>query len=373
VVIKPNWSTQYAFPFPITHPSVVYPLVEFAARAGAARIRIVEAPMTLARGCDWYWSGAMTGAAPLAQRLDAVHGETVVEFVDGNADDFIWVDVGAASELRDYDYHALDHDGHTGFEKDMFFDVADCRGHNPRRYSRGLAAIARSFLECDVFINVPKLKVHGYTGITAALKNLMGLNVRSTVHRMAPELVREYEDRPDFAEWRESPMRDIPHFDGTKTGGFAEMDPKKKLFTGFENDVLWRALADLNKLIIHADTGGIMRDGPQRRYLTLVDGIVGIEREGPVSDHIVHSKCIVAGEDPVRVDAVCAHLMGWEPAMLNLITNCGACSLLPIGSADDYPASIVGEALNSACFDQRYVPPSTYRDEIIAPRSVLRS
>jgi hypothetical protein len=329
--------------------------------------------MTLARGCDWYWSRAMTGATELATHLDTVHGGTEIEFIDGNADDFIWVDVGAASELKEYDFRALEHDGHTGFEKNMFFDVADARGYNPGKYRPGLAAIARSYLDCDVFINVPALKVHGYTGITAALKNLMGLNVRSTVHKMPQELVQSYEARPDFDRWRESPMRDIPHYDGTRTGGFGEMNPEKKFFTGFGNDVLWRTLADLNKLILYADSEGVLQGARQRRYLAVVDGIVGLEKEGPVSDHIVHSKCVVAGEDPVRVDAVCAHVMGWDPRALNLITNCAGCSVLPVGDFDGYLASIVGEPLDSPCFDQRFEPPGSYSDEIIAPRTVFRT
>ena len=68
--------------------------------------------MTLARGCDWYWSQAMTGATVLASHLNEVHAGAEVEFVDGNSDDFIWVDVGAASELREYD--SLAHDGAHG-------------------------------------------------------------------------------------------------------------------------------------------------------------------------------------------------------------------------------------------------------------------
>ena len=47
VVIKPNWCTQYLFPIPITHPSLVHAVAELAAEAGAAKVRIVEAPMTM--------------------------------------------------------------------------------------------------------------------------------------------------------------------------------------------------------------------------------------------------------------------------------------------------------------------------------------
>jgi uncharacterized protein (DUF362 family) len=373
VVIKPNWSTQYEFPFPITHPSIVYPLVEFALKAGAAKVNIVEAPMTLTRACGWYWSSAMTGAFALAEQLSKQHGGAEVNFIDGNDDDFVWVDVGEASELRDYDFAALDHDGHTGFGKDMFFDVEDHKGYKPHQYRRGLAAVARSYLESDVFINVPKLKVHGYTGITIALKNLMGLNVRSTLHKMPIDVIRAYEARSDFKECLESPMRDIPHFDRVKIGDFSEQTQKKRYHTGFGNDVLWRSLADLNKIIIYADSDGVMHKTPQRRCLSVVDGIVGIEKEGPVSGHIVHSKCVVAGRDPVCVDAVCAHLIGWNPQMLNLITNTAACTRLAIGNFENYIDSIVGETLNSPCFNQRYIPPITFRDDVISPYTILRT
>jgi len=369
VVIKPNWCTQHKFPFPITHPSVVVPLVEFALRAGAARVNVIEAPMTLPRGAGWFWSSVFLGTPELKQLIAERHGGAEVNFIDGNADDFLWVDVGEASELREYDLLALDHDGHTGFENNMFFNVPDCRGYNPGKYRKGLAAIARSFLDCDVFINAPKLKTHGYTGITVALKNLMGLNVRSTIHRMEPEILRAYEERPDIAECRESPLRDIPHFDRAKLGdwkwgqwGCAETN----YYAGPGNDVLWRTLADLNKIIRCAAPDGTLQREPVRRCLTVVDGIVGTDRTGPITNSLVRSGCVVAGRDPVAVDAVCAYIMGWDPLALNLITNCSRCDPLPIGTMEGFLEGVVGENLDSPCFAQRYEPPTTYSEEVLA-------
>ena len=45
--------------------------------------------------------------------------------------------------------------------------------HTPTRHAY---LIGRRFLECDVFINLPKLKSHQKAGITCALKNLVGIN-----------------------------------------------------------------------------------------------------------------------------------------------------------------------------------------------------
>ena len=36
--------------------------------------------------------------------------------------------------------------------------------------------VSRSALECDVFINLPKLKTHKKTGVTLSLKNMVGIN-----------------------------------------------------------------------------------------------------------------------------------------------------------------------------------------------------
>lgn len=376
VVIKPNWCTQVCFPFPITHPSVVFPLVEYAIKAGASRVTIVEAPMTLSRGCAWFWSGALVGVHELTRRIGERHGVDV-RFVDGNDDEFLWIDVGEASELASYDLDALDHDGHTGFARNTFFDVADTNGVRPGRYRRGLYAIARSYLDCDVFINVPKLKTHGYTGLTVALKNLMGLNVRSTVHKMSPDRLKDYERRPDYAQWRESPMRDVPHFDRSHLSGVAGpwfgATPEDRYQLGFGNDVLWRTLADLNKIILYANKSGVMTSQRQRRYLAVVDGVVGTDRNGPISSSLVHSKCIIAGQDPVGVDAVAARVMGWDPAALNLVQNCARCERLPLGSAESYMDRIVGAAPYSPCFDTRFVPPDSYAVDIVAPHKLVRA
>ncbi|MCZ6816930.1 MAG: DUF362 domain-containing protein, partial [Planctomycetota bacterium] len=205
----------------------------------------------------------------------------------------------------------------------------------------------------------------------------MGLNVRSTVHKMPPEQLREYQQRPDYAEWRESPMRDVPHFDRTKLSGqdgpWFGATIQDRLALGFENDVLWRTLADLNKMIRYADANGSIQETPQRRYLTVVDAVVGTDGNGPITDSLVQASCIVAGTDPIGVDAVCAHVMGWDARSLNLINNCHACTTLPFGSADDYLERMTGVDPSSPCFRTRFRPPDTYAEKIISPCKLLRA
>src|SRR5262249_61690351 len=69
VVIKPNWGTQYLFPLPVTHPSVVVPVIEYAVKAGAAKIIVAEGPMTLYRSQKYFWGPAFINAYGLMKEL----------------------------------------------------------------------------------------------------------------------------------------------------------------------------------------------------------------------------------------------------------------------------------------------------------------
>src|SRR4029079_11251659 len=54
------------------------------------------------------------------------------------------------------------------------YDPTETVSRHGRGFHRYL--IARSVLDADLFINLPKMKTHQKSGITAALKNLVGIN-----------------------------------------------------------------------------------------------------------------------------------------------------------------------------------------------------
>ncbi|MBN2473881.1 MAG: DUF362 domain-containing protein [Pirellulales bacterium] len=335
VVIKPNWCTQYIFPIPITHPSLVHAVVELAARAGAAKVRIVEAPMTMTYAATWFYGRSFLNMASWLEHLARKHPETVFEHQDGNADDFTWVFLDDRSLLKDIPREGLCHDSGP-VKDDMFYDVPDSQGFDPRGYRHGLYAIANSYLDCDVFINLPKMKTHAWTGVTLALKNMMGLNLMSTLFRMPPDRMEEHLASKDLSKIRECGMRDVPHFDSR----YVTIERRSEAAPA--NDVLWRSLADLNRIILYCDRQGRLQPTPQRRRLNVVDGIIGTEGDGPITDSRVYSRTIVAGVDPVRVDAVCARVMGYDPESVPLIVNSGGLASGPaFGQLEDYGESIV--------------------------------
>ncbi|TYO98286.1 uncharacterized protein (DUF362 family) [Geothermobacter ehrlichii] len=115
--------------------------------------------------------------------------------------------------------------------------------------------LARDILEADVVINLPKLKTHQMMGLTCAVKNLFG----AVVGMRKPQLHLQA---------------------GTDKAFFARM------------------LLDLADRVAPA--------------LTIVDGITGMEGNGPGNGDPVALGLLLAGRDPVAVDTVAAHLLGLD-------------------------------------------------------------
>ena len=105
------------------------------------------------------------------------------------------------------------------------------------------------------------------------------------------------------------------------------------------------------------DVYSVVRPG-----FNLVDGIVGLEGDGP---NLPPGKSkplglLVAGKDGLAVDIVCARIMGFDPANvkhLKLARQKG----LGAGSLEEI--EIKGESLNNAITE--FEPPSTFKDKAV--------
>jgi uncharacterized protein (DUF362 family) len=113
-------------------------------------------------------------------------------------------------------------------------------------------------LMCDGIINVPKLKTHGLTTLTCAVKNFFGLQQGGT---KANHHVRTRNDPERFS----------------------------------------RLLIDLYECIY------------ERVRLNVVDSVIGMEGEGPTTGDPVEVNLIIAGKDAVAVDLVASAVIGWNP------------------------------------------------------------
>ena len=60
-----------------------------------------------------------------------------------------------------------------------------------------------------------------------------------------------------------------------------------------------------------------------RPDFAIVDGIVGMEGNGPIQGTPKPAGVLILGDDPVAVDATCARVMGLEPERIDYLAKAG--------------------------------------------------
>jgi hypothetical protein len=213
-------------------------------------------------------------------------------------------------------------------------------------------SIPQTLLDADVVINIPKLKTHKKTGITLSLKSVIGLtNEKYWLPHFTegdPSVGGDEFDRPQrVGESIENRLSRFPlPGDHSLVARAPRLGAPPKVIDGSweGNNTLWRTILDLNRILFFADREGRVRGEPQRRYLTLVDGIVAGEGEGPLGATPVHAGLLVGGFDPSLVDAIASKAMGFDPARIPLIRESLGGLLLPGGRIEDVESIVDGIA-----------------------------
>ncbi|MBN1866422.1 DUF362 domain-containing protein [Candidatus Sumerlaeota bacterium] len=241
------------------------------------------------------------------------------------------VDLGRLSYLAE-------HDGQGKTYYGSYYDIDETNTH----HSGGLHEymLSRTALEADVFIGVPKLKTHKKVGVTLNLKGLVGINGRknwlphyaigspsengdqfpeqtarsrvenSLVLRVKSLLLRK-NPLAQLAARKLKPM-------GYKVFGDTEEVVRSGNWYG--NDTCWRMSLDLNRALLYANAKGLLGE-KRKRFFSIVDGIVGMEGNGPVAGRPRRAGLVIAGVDPVAVDAVGAALMGFDYRRIPLLAR----------------------------------------------------
>jgi uncharacterized protein (DUF362 family) len=195
-------------------------------------------------------------------------------------------------------------------------------------------------IKADVFINLPKLKTHKKTGVTLNLKNLVGINadknwlphhidgspktggdqfpdqlLKNTIEDILVKIVRKIALKIPFV----GPfLAKIFRKTGKKIFG----DGDKTIRSGnwYGNDTTWRMALDLNRCLLYGNMDATFNNIP-KRYYSVVDGILGMEGNGPMDGSEKKCNVIIGGYDPVAVDTVCATLMGFDWEKIPIIKN----------------------------------------------------
>jgi uncharacterized protein (DUF362 family) len=191
--------------------------------------------------------------------------------------------------------------------------------------------ISRSVMDADVFINLPKLKTHKKVGVTLSLKNLVGINGDKNYlpHFCIGTPDEGGDEFPDSKAATKFQSRAIGAFKAAakRSGAMTKLwaplakrvgsrvfgDTTKVVRSGnwWGNDTTWRMTLDLNKVLWHFDGAGKRRAKPLR-YLTIIDGIVAGEGNGPMEADAKPCGVLIAGTNPVAADFVATRLMGFD-------------------------------------------------------------
>jgi uncharacterized protein (DUF362 family) len=189
--------------------------------------------------------------------------------------------------------------------------------------------ITKELFDADVIISLPKVKTHEKTGITAALKNIVGLNgdkdflphhriggtgfggdcypgknylryfselALDKANRLQGKAGYHYWTKLSSALWRLS----FPGREHHLTAGW------------YGNDTTWRMVLDLNKIVIYGGKNGTLAATPQRHLLSLCDGIIGGQGDGPLTPAPLPLGIISFTNNSAVNDIAMAILMGFD-------------------------------------------------------------
>ena len=141
--------------------------------------------------------------------------------------------------------------------------------------------LPQSVLACDLLVSMPKMKTHHWAGATLSMKNLFGV-VPGGVYG-----------------W----PKNVLHWAGIP-----------------------ESIADLHNIF--------------PRHFAIVDGIVGMEGNGPIQGDAKPAGVVVAGEDLRAVDATCCRIMVIDPGKIEYLR-------LASGNLDDGAVRQIGEPVSS--------------------------
>ena len=412
VVLKPNFIKECHETKPdewkqvITHGSVIRAVCDYVLLAlkGKGKIIICDAPQTdssFDKICrvsgtknvvDWYnsWSEIKINLLDLRKEEWQSKDDVIInrQKLSGDPEGYVAVNLGKKSEF----YGINPKHGFYGAD----YDTSITHKHHHDDVHEYL--LASTVMNADVVINLPKLKTHKKTGITCAIKNLVGINgdknwlphyvlgspenggdqfpksgIKESSERVLMTSLKKILYRSP--QWVNQLFRPVK-----KIGKIIFGDTHKIVRSGnwHGNDTTWRMAVDLNKCFFYyspflkggegdfssntdarcqachakgevsvkvplsrgasAATGdvragvrlatpkarcqenspfegglrGMLNPKSSRKYFALIDGIIAGEGEGPLAPDAKPCGVIIAGQNPVAVDATCAWLMGFD-------------------------------------------------------------
>ena len=364
VVVKPNLVIHQhpdgdaGLRATVTDAAVIRPVLDYVALAlrGEGTITVAESPI---RMTDFEsivkWTGLdrvlddITSTWGVTTELIDIRDQTVrdastftrdlrVRHQPGDPRGGVRVDLGEASALEEL--------GDTIAR--LRSTAAVGRNQAGREHAPGkhVYEISRSVLDADFIISMPKLKTHKKVGMTCGMKNLVGTIVRKEWlphHRQGSPSQGgdEFSDDADFGTRVREKAKDAQlqtplgafllgparwlyqkRIRGTFLDPFSRGGRNPIVNGGWSgNDTCWRMVHDVYRAILYARADGTLADAPLRQPLTIVDGLIAGEGDGPLWPQPRRAGLMLMGSDAAWVDDTAARLMGYDPRDIPMLAR----------------------------------------------------
>lgn len=355
VILKPNLVSHINFAFKVgvrdtdclvTHGSIIRAVADYVAIAQRGRGRIILGDCPI-QATDWSSALAVAGIDGIAKYLSSKGVQFLTRdfrlvvanmdgaYIDGRfeqncIEDYVEIDLASESLLMPIIHHA------ERFAVSDYDVVRMRRVHNAttNRY-----LIPREILDADCVINLPKMKSHVKAGVTLSLKNLVGIiGHKDYLPHFRFGSPRIGSDEYPHTSAVEPVYWGLQHRLWKMDRGFSKrllyqcsrafhlVMPWEKRWEGsggwHGNDTLWRTILDINRAFFYgSSTTGLPDRASRRTYLSVVDGVIGGDHEGPLAPRPVPSGLILGGVNPAAVDWVSAIAMGYDPVLIPSVAH----------------------------------------------------
>lgn len=359
VLIKPNWvenknsnkEVNDYLACLVTNPSVVRAVLDyvFIALKGAGRVMLADAPM---QQCDIQDMFRIVGFDKLFRFYqDKLHKQLDIYDLRKYSITAISRGVYTAPKMTENSpgstiVHVDSYSLHAENDKlNPQYKVSEYKKQDTAHYHHNTLhayEVSRAPIIADVIINIPKPKTHRLAGMTAAIKNMVGITYEKACLPHRKEGDKEsggdtYMKKSLWKNWMQyfDEKKTIASTSGKYTSawgydkimkacymlGWLTTGDKYRIGSWYGNDTIWRTSIDLNYILLHADKEGIIRDSVQRKVLIIADMIVSGQGAGPVGPHPKPLGLIMMADNSLLFDRTMCEIMGFDKSKINMFCN----------------------------------------------------
>lgn len=345
VLVKPNWVTHYHKSADAicltTHPNFILALLKILMSYKPKEIILGDAPI---QGCKWDELITKDFVETVETMSNA--SSVPIRIIDFRRTLFSRENNLVDRNSRDISNYCIFDLASNSFLEPITSDKPTFRvtNYNPDRLAlshhkgKHLYCIAKEVFDVDYIIALPKAKTHQKTGITNALKLIVGVNgdkdflphhrvggtgfggdcypgknlirrasecILDQANRLIGKMMYKPLSKVSRILWRLSFPADVHHLAAAWYG----------------NDTTWRMVMDLNVIAKYGKKDGTISEEQQRSILYICDGIIAGQGDGPLNPDPLPLGIVMISENAAQMDRALVAQMGFDLNMIPLVNE----------------------------------------------------